>query len=145
MLAGASNSLFTEHLVNALRGGARTHGDGLIRVFEVFNHVAEKVRGAAPGRQHPIFKASDLEDNFRRAQSRGGANVIAAAPVINTDGEVWRRLEDIFADLYPAGPQDQEIWARAGGDVSRLRLASTGRANWFRRSGRCGRAAAALV
>lgn len=131
VLAGASNSLFTEHLVGALRGGARTHGDGLIRVFEVFNHVAEKVRGAAPGRQHPIFKASDLEDNFPVALDRGGTKGITTELGINQDGEVWRQLEDIFADLYPAGPQDQEIWARAGGDVSRLRLTGTGRANWF--------------
>src|SRR3954452_1151258 len=34
-------------------------------------------------------------------------------------------------DLYPAGPTDQDIWARAGGDVSRLKLSGTGRANWF--------------
>ncbi|MER7005248.1 effector-associated domain EAD1-containing protein [Dactylosporangium sp. NPDC000555] len=36
-----------------------------------------------------------------------------------------------MADLYPAGPTDQDIWARAGGDVSRLKLSGTGRANWF--------------
>lgn len=131
VLEGASNSLFTEHLVGALRGGARTHGDGLIRVFEVFNHVAEKVRGAAPGRQHPIFKASDLEDNFPVALDRGGIKGVSTEPGISKDAEIWRQLEDILADLYPAGPQDQESWARAGGDISRLRLTSTGRANWF--------------
>lgn len=131
VLAGASNSLFTEHLLGALRGGARTHGDGLIRVFEVFNYVAEKVRGAAPGRQHPIFKASDLEDNYPLALDRGGAKGITTAPGTSNDGAVWRQLEDILPDLYPAGPQDQEIWARAGGDVSRIRLGGTGRANWF--------------
>lgn len=128
VLPGATNSLFTQHLVDALRGGARTHGDGLIRIFEVFNHVAEKVRGAAPGRQHPIFKASDLEDNFAVALDRGGAKGVggtAASP------DSWRRLEDVLADLYPTGPQDQDIWARADGDLSRLRLAGTGRANWF--------------
>jgi hypothetical protein len=131
VLAGASNSLFTEHLVDALRGGARTQGDGLIRVFEVFNHVAEKVRGAAPGCQHPIFKASDLEDNFPIALDRGGAKGIIPTPGVNNSAKVWRQLEEIFADLYPAGPPDQDIWARAGGDLSRLRLNGTGRANWF--------------
>ena len=34
-------------------------------------------------------------------------------------------------NLYPAGPMDQEVWARAGGDPSRLRLNETGRAAWF--------------
>ena len=131
VLAGATNSLFTQHLVDALRGGARTHGDGLIRIFEVFNHVAEKVRRAAPGRQHPIFKASDMEDNFAVALDRGGTKSAGGTAAMNVSPESWRRLEDVLADLYPAGPQDQEIWARAGGDLSRLRLTGTGRANWF--------------
>ena len=34
--------------------------------------------------------------------------------------------------LYPAGPRDQEIWTRAGGDPSRLHLHDTGRVAWFR-------------
>jgi metacaspase-1 len=42
-----------------------------------------------------------------------------------------RRLEDIMCDLYPAGPVDQEIWLRAGGDISSLQLSGTGRALWF--------------
>ena len=130
ILAGATNSLFTQHLIDALRGAARTQGDGLIRVFEIFNYVSEKVRNAMPGQQHPIFKASDLEDNFPIALDRGGTkSPFPQTPAGN--GEVWRQLEDIFADLYPAGPLDQEIWARAGGDTSLLRLNGTGRANWF--------------
>ncbi|WP_138468681.1 caspase family protein [Poseidonocella sp. HB161398] len=131
VLAGASNSLFTEHLVGALRGAARTHGDGLIRIFEIFNYVAEKVRGAVPGRQHPIFKASNLEDNFPVALDQGGAKGIAADQNPAVSGGIWRELEEILVDLYPAGPLEQEIWARAGGDVSRLRLSGTGRASWF--------------
>jgi metacaspase-1 len=129
VMKGARNSVFTERLLEALRGEARTHGDGLIRVFEVFNYVSEKVRGAVPGRQHPIFKASDPEENFPLALDRGGAKAVGkVAPGASTP---WRQLEEIMADLYPAGPLDQEIWARAGGDVSRLSLSGTGRAIWF--------------
>jgi hypothetical protein len=131
VLAGATNSLFTEHLVGALRGGAKTHGDGLIRIFEVFNYVAEKVRGAAPGRQHPIFKASDLEDNFAVALNRGGTKSPADVTAPRIACGARRQLEEVLADLYPFGPQDQEIWIRAGGDLSRLRLSGSGRANWF--------------
>jgi hypothetical protein len=57
-----------------LKGAAYTQGDGLIRVFDVFNHVSEKVQAAVPGKQHPIFKASDLEDNFPIALDRGVLN-----------------------------------------------------------------------
>ena len=131
VLGGARNSLFTEHLLGALRGGACTHGDGLVRVFEVFNHVSERVRQAMPGRQHPIFKASDLEDNFPVAFELGGVKRLDATPAAVDGGKVWRQLEEILSDLYPAGPQDQELWLRAGGDVSRLRLGATGRASWF--------------
>lgn len=131
VLAGATNSLFTQHLVGALRGAADTQGDGLIRIFEVFNHVAENVRGAAPGRQHPIFKASDLEDNFAVALDRGGTKSGGSAVATFVVPDSGRQLEDALADLYPVGPQDQEIWTRAGGDLSRLRLAGTGRATWF--------------
>lgn len=133
ILHGASNSLFTEHLVGALKGAAYTQGDGLIRVFDVFNYVSEKVQAAVPGKQHPIFKASDLEDNFPIALNCGGIKSITSAVNISNTNEptVWRQLEEVFADLYPAGPQDQEIWIRAGGDISRLRLNGTGRVQWF--------------
>ena len=80
------------------------------------------------GRQHPIFKASDLEDNFAIALERCGANSIATSPL---KFESWRELEQIIADLYPADSVDQDIWAQAGGDFSRLRLIGTGRGNWF--------------
>ncbi|WBB56033.1 caspase family protein [Verrucosispora sp. WMMD573] len=129
VLRDARNSVFTERLLEAFKGKARTTGDGLIRVFDVFNYVSEQVRRTVPGRQHPIFKASDLEDNFPVALDRGGAK---AASVVQPDApERWREIEELMSDLYPAGPTDQDIWARAGGDVSRLKLSGTGRANWF--------------
>lgn len=128
VMPGARNSVFTGRLLEALRGQARTSGDGLIRVFDIFNYVAEHVAQTVPGRQHPIFKASDLEDNFPVALERGGTK--SAGPVTGS-GDGWRELEQLLADLYPAGPTDQEIWSRAGGDLSRLKLGGTGRANWF--------------
>jgi hypothetical protein len=131
VLGGARNSLFTEHLLGALRGAACTHDDGLIRVFEVFNYVSERVRQAMPDRQHPVFKASDLEDNFPVALELGGMKRLDATSTAAEGSKVWRQLEDILSALYPAGPQDQELWLRAGGDISRLRLGGTGRASWF--------------
>lgn len=125
---GARNSLFTKHLLRALKGEARTRGDGLIRIFEIFNYVAEKVRSSS-SRQHPIFKASNVEDNFPVALDSGGATKRLAAASDNRDE--WRRLHDALSELYPWGPQDEHIWVRAGGDVSRLRQDGTGRAKWF--------------
>ena len=61
-LEGMSNSLFTHYLLQALRGQARTLGDGYVRVFDLFRHVAEHVPTRA--RQHPIFKAAAMEQDF---------------------------------------------------------------------------------
>jgi hypothetical protein len=130
ILPGSRNSLFTRHLLEALRGEAPTRGDGLIRIFEIFTHVAEKVRHSAPGQQHPIFKAGDLEDNFPFALDRGGKKSIAGTGGKSRNRDPWRNLEGILAELYPTGPQEDDVWSRAGGDLSRLRLVGTGRAQW---------------
>jgi len=128
ILPNARNSVFSAALLEALKGGIPGGADGTIRIFDLFNCVAEKVRQTVPGRQHPIFKASDVEDNFPVALALGGQKSIDA-PV--PARENMRTLEQIMSDLYPAGPTDQDIWLRAGGDLSRLRLGGTGRASWF--------------
>ena len=128
----ARNSVFTSHLLDALRGQAWTRGDGLIRVFEIFNHISEMVNRQVPGRQHPVFKANDLEDNFPVALDRGGVKSTPPPTASTADPDIWSQLGDIMPNLYPAGPTDQEIWARAGGDPSRLHLDDTGRTGWFK-------------
>ena len=132
VFSNARNSVFTSHLLDGLRGKSRTSGDGVVRVFEIFNHVAEMVKREVPGRQHPIFKASDLEDNFPIGLDRGGVKSDAPASVSGAKPEVWSQLEEMMPDLYPAGPMDQEIWERAGGESSRLYLNNTGGVAWFK-------------
>ena len=132
VFGGDRNSLFTSKLLEALRGEGRTSGDGVIRVFEVFDHVAETVQRAAGGRQHPIFKASAVEDNFPIALDRGGRKGVSAGEGADAARGVWEELHELMPELYPLGPMDQEVWARAGGDPSRLDLNDTGRAVWFR-------------
>lgn len=67
-LSGMRNSLFTHYLLEALRGGAQTLGDGYVRVFDVFRHVADHVPTRAD--QHPIFKATAMERDFPIALAR---------------------------------------------------------------------------
>ena len=131
VLRGARNSVFTQHLLEILRGQGRTSGDGVIRVFDIFNHVSEMVKRTVPGQQHPVFKASDLEDNFPVALDRGGMKSAVSSTASEATLDVQKQLENVMSDLYPMGPIDQEIWVRAGGDLSRLRLSGTGRTNWF--------------
>jgi len=132
VLSGARNSVFTQHLLEAFRGEIKTIGDGVIRVFQVFEHVSNGVPRTTSDRQHPIFKANDVEANFPVALEKGGhKGAPTIAPNSSAEGFNWHELELILAELYPTGPLDQEIWRRAGGDVSRLRLNQSGRANWF--------------
>jgi metacaspase-1 len=72
ILQGMDNSLFTHYLLEALKGDAATRGDGMIRVFDVFEHVSDRVPTRTPG-QHPNFKAHGLESNFALALERGGS------------------------------------------------------------------------
>lgn len=78
VLRNMKNSLFTHHLLDALRGKASA--GKLIRVFEVFHHVSEKVP-AQEKTQHPVFKAYDLENNFPLALCQGGKGASNPAPV----------------------------------------------------------------
>ncbi len=69
VLPGAFNSLFTQHLLDGLRGGAPGPG-GVIRIFDLFNYLQPKVT-SSHNAQHPIFKA-ELEENFPIALYCGG-------------------------------------------------------------------------
>jgi hypothetical protein len=130
-MPGARNSAFTQALIEGLGGAADLNGSGLIKVFDLFNYIADRVPATTADKQHPIFKASHVEQNFPVALSRGGVkNAITSGPSAH-GSNVWKTLQSVLPDLYPTGPSDQEIWARAGGDVSHLRLQGTGRAMWF--------------
>lgn len=71
ILKGAPNSLFTTHLLAALRGAGPTLGDGYVRVFDLFRHVARHVPAQARQvyrQQTPIFKATAMDEDFAVAR-----------------------------------------------------------------------------
>jgi hypothetical protein len=80
---GASNSLFTQHLLAAMRGGMPGPG-GVIRIFDVFNYLQPKVTNDQPA-QHPIFKA-EVEENFPIALYLGGKAPEPTPPAVPADG-----------------------------------------------------------
>ncbi|RTP63489.1 caspase family protein [Enterobacter hormaechei] len=133
ILPGDKNSLFTKHFLDALKGAAGSFDDNFIRVFDIFTYLESRIPTDAKRfgeEQHPVFK-SNLENNFPVALKCGGVKKMVGSAEQPKHAERDRRLEDILADLYPAGPSDQDIWQRAGGDISRLKLSGTGRAQWF--------------
>ena len=86
---------------------------------------------------------SDMVDDKHRADKKGGqeyATKNAAAflfAFIETIGlkilnqTRIEKLVDILCKLYPGGVKDARVWIRAGGDLSRLQLSSSGMEQWI--------------
>ena len=102
VLAGASNSLFTEHLLAGLCGAAPVPG-GVIRIFDLFHYLQPKVVAAQP-LQHPIFKA-ELEENFPIAIHLGGKAPTPLAPAPED-----RFVYDVFISYRQQEPD--RAWVR---------------------------------
>lgn len=132
VIRGARNSVFTTALLAGLQGSAEKDGSGVIKVFDLFEYVADEVPKLVTDDQHPIFKADNLEQNFPVALSRGGKKSPANTPAPSkpVDADRWSQLEACLIELFPTGPRDQELWTRAGGDLSKLQLYGPGQATW---------------
>ncbi len=47
-----------------------------------------------------------------------------------SESEKWKCFEQLAVQLYPRGPDDLELWERAGGDDADLSTAGSGRTRW---------------
>jgi hypothetical protein len=103
VLPGARNSLFTQHLLAGLRGGAPGPG-GVIRIFDIFDYVQRRVVADQPN-QHPLFKA-EVEENFSVALYLGGKAPILPQPVPAGDGFLY----DVFVSYRQREPE--KSWVR---------------------------------
>ena len=132
----ARNSVFTMTLLAGLKGAADLGASGVIKVFDLFNYISEEVPKLIPDTQHPIFKADNLEVNFAVALNQGGVKSVTAAANAQADTpsaqlpDPWQVLEQALVAVYPFGPRDQEVWSRAGVDLSRLQYQPSGQAAW---------------
>lgn len=102
-------------------------GDGLIRVLDLFSHIAEEVPKQAS--QHPVLQA-EAQDNFPIALYMGAKAVGGNSLGSMSLSEERRALESVLSELYPSGPSEMEVWSRAGGDLSLLKPGLQGRAAW---------------
>ncbi|MCW2985770.1 MAG: hypothetical protein JWR63_3340 [Conexibacter sp.] len=60
------------------------------------------------------------------------AGLIGGASKLATRDEIRDAVVDVASELYPAGPSDQSLWQRAGGDDGDIPRAKTGREAWAR-------------
>ena len=65
-------SIFTQALLNALRGEGVTQPDGYVRMGDVAMYVGAKVAYWTRDRQHPLLNWVEQADNFRLAYYAGG-------------------------------------------------------------------------
>ena len=103
VLPNAQNSLFTQHLLAGLRGGAPGPG-GVIRVFDLFAYVQPRVTADQP-KQHPIFKA-EIEENFPVALYLGGKAPAPIQVAVPKDSFEW----DVFISYRQKEPD--KTWVR---------------------------------
>ena len=68
-------------------------------------------------------------DQAPTSESSAAAEVAGSS---QTPAGFWSNLEQVAASLYETGPQHDDLWSRAGGDVSALDLSGSGRAKWHR-------------
>jgi hypothetical protein len=98
ILPGATNSLFTQHLLAGLAGGA-ADTDGIVRIFDLFEYLQPRVT-ADQSLQHPVFKA-DLEHNFPLA-----AVPAAARPDVSEDQYRY----DVYVSYVDSEPDSTFVW-----------------------------------
>jgi hypothetical protein len=103
VLPGAQNSLFTQHLLAGLRGGA-PGPSGVIRIFDLFHYLQPKVT-ADQSAQYPVFKA-ELEENFPLALYLGGKALGPTPSTLPVDDFVY----DVFISYRRQEPD--KIWVR---------------------------------
>ncbi|MDP9789001.1 caspase family protein [Agrobacterium tumefaciens] len=127
IIHGDRNSVFTASLLRGIAGGAKSKDDGTIRIFDLFDFVAQDVPKFAA--QHPVFKADGLESNFPLFRTQVATNAKDIITIAGTPTAT--EISDLLANLFPTGPRHDDVWLRAGGDLSRISLGGHGRAQWF--------------
>jgi len=89
---------------------------------------------------------ADLKGSQETAASHAAAFMFSVIDGMNIQGEVisqyqfdeagtlssdeWNSLEQVAVELYPRGANDNQVWSRAGGDLSLLDFGSIGKASW---------------
>ncbi|NEO99305.1 MAG: TIR domain-containing protein [Symploca sp. SIO2E9] len=104
VLPGADNSLFTQHLLDGLKGQAIGPG-GVIRILDLFSYVQPKVTNDW-ATQHPILKA-EIEENFPIALYLGGKAATPLPTTSPTDAYEY----DLFISYNPKDKGDK-TWVR---------------------------------
>lgn len=115
----------------ALRGGSVNERVKAIAIRGISDLMTHKAEADAQGSQHLAAANGaaflfDLLDRLGSSTAVAAVESIASPPV-----DLKNQLVAIARKLYPAGPQQDALWERAGGDPSRLNLDGSGATRWW--------------
>jgi adenosylhomocysteine nucleosidase len=105
--------------------GARPYGAEAIEVRGVSDLLEQKEFADASGSQ-PVAAANAAAFVFEMLDEIG----LHTTPTLQ-DEDYRKKLIDLLSNLYQQGPEQFDIWSRAGGDVSILVNATSRRAQWY--------------
>jgi hypothetical protein len=108
-----------------LRGGRSTERARVLAIRGISDLVDEKAAADAGGAQ-PLAAANAAAFMFE---------VLTRWASDDDHGDRRRDLAAVGRELYPEGPQQDELWERAGGDLSRLLPSGSGAARWWHATG----------
>jgi adenosylhomocysteine nucleosidase len=115
----------------ALRGGAVSERAKAIAIRGISDLMAHKADADADGSQ-PLAAANgaafmfDLLDRLASSTTVAAADAMAPPPA----GRI-SHFVSVARKLYPAGPEQDALWERAGGDPSRLNREGAGATRWW--------------
>lgn len=117
---------------NGFLVAARAHHSNAIVIRGISDLIENKEESDASGYQ-PIaadnaaaFAFAMIEQLEKNTSEKNGSNSL----------EYQSALVEILVALYPGGPEEEDIWKRAGGDVSILTNSASRKSQWYNAIGK---------
>jgi GTPase-associated protein 1, N-terminal domain type 1/Effector-associated domain 1 len=134
-IAGVTEGIFITWMERAIRDAEinidESESLGRILVEKNWKRAAShlfELSEHRPDLNAGISECLDLLGRWQRLRAIWIRKVHRQSNADRTD--IWSALEDIGSELYPWGPGDRDIWERAGGDRSAIRVNTNGRDSW---------------
>ena len=90
---------------------------------EVAADLVRHFKSGRPDLKPALRACCDMLDGWERF-------LFGLAPI--SKSEKWERFHELAVELYPGGPDEDEVWERAGGDDADLSTTGNGRTRWRR-------------